>query len=596
VPEVHRNETSLSGDCQRQANAGLINGEELFQVDGSLSNMYFIGMDGPSLDASSYRTADQKLGDFFDPARPRTSFSDLDFLRISTALQACDRRAWSLVPRLYTVLRIIGRLDALDKFIDEGITDVWFPFTNNRLPRALGSSMQAAFLDTQELVYTKGLSLETGGEKKHAHFSSGEKLPFRVLGVLGEGGYGQVQKITSLISQQTFARKEFRRGDSSAIKSEVKSFLLELQILKRLHHRHCVELVSVLTMRWQRLIKRHKVASYTDARHFAIIMSPVADYNLLQYYKVVGDDPEKKTALRRFFGCLADGLAYLHSEKIRHRDIKPQNILVKGDRVFLTDFGISLDWASLSRSTTEDDHAKTWMYCAPEVAENEPKNTLSDVWSLGCVYLEMTTILKGSSLDEMGHHFKGAGQQSYRYYNAGGKIATWSAALRKQGLDWDNLALDWVASMLHRTVSHRISAATLAESIKDIRLFHSGCPVSFCGDCCEKLEEDLGEWEADEDVWNESNSKSSNAEIQAGSGPMSMDPQVLVIAIDFGATFSAVACGTSVDQSWIMQTWPGQYGQINSDEVPTELRYTNEGIEWGFRIPPNVVRHQWFKL
>jgi len=70
-------------------------------------------------------------------------------------------------------------------------------------------------------------------------------------------------------------------------------------------------------------MKGHKVSSYTDARHFAIIMSPVADYNLLQYYNVVRDYPEKKATLRRFFGCLADGLAYLHTEKIRHRDIKP---------------------------------------------------------------------------------------------------------------------------------------------------------------------------------------------------------------------------------------------------------------------------------
>jgi len=126
---------------------------------------------------------------------------------------------------------------------------------------------------------------------------------------------------------------------------------------------------------------------------------------------------------------------------------------VKTERVFLIDFGISLDWANLSRSTTEDDHAKTWMYCAPEVAENEPKNTLSDVWSLGCVYLEMVTILKDSTLDEMGRHLKTAGQQSYRYYSVGGKLTTWTSALREKGVDWDNLALDWVTSMLRRNAS-----------------------------------------------------------------------------------------------------------------------------------------------
>jgi hypothetical protein len=69
-----------------------------------------------------YQTANQRLGGFLDPANHRTIFSDLDFQQISSALQACDRRSWSLVSRLYTVLRIVGQLQLLDNFINEGIT------------------------------------------------------------------------------------------------------------------------------------------------------------------------------------------------------------------------------------------------------------------------------------------------------------------------------------------------------------------------------------------------------------------------------------------------------------------------------------------
>ncbi len=74
----------------------------------------------------TYRTADQRLGDFFDLDAPRASFSDSDFQQISSTLKSCQRQKWSRVPRLYTVLRIIGELQVLDDFIDQGITDVWF--------------------------------------------------------------------------------------------------------------------------------------------------------------------------------------------------------------------------------------------------------------------------------------------------------------------------------------------------------------------------------------------------------------------------------------------------------------------------------------
>jgi serine/threonine protein kinase len=88
-------------------------------------------------------------------------------------------------------------------------------------------------------------------------------------------------------------------------------------------------------------------------------------------------------------------VCYLHENRIRHKDIKPQNVLVKGYQVFLTDFGISLDWSELNQSTTSGPAIRTLHYCAPEVADFMPRNSLSDVWSLGCVFLEIWTALKG---------------------------------------------------------------------------------------------------------------------------------------------------------------------------------------------------------
>ena len=130
-------------------------------------------------------------------------------------------------------------------------------------------------------------------------------------------------------------------------------------------------------------------------------MSPVAECNLASFYSHVVNDIDSHSILRGFFGCLANGLSHLHAEQIRHRDIKPENILVRGSEVYLSDFGISLDWEQLSRSTTTDDSAKSWIYCAPEVAEYQKRNSSSDMWSLGCVFLEMSTVLAGQTVDKM---------------------------------------------------------------------------------------------------------------------------------------------------------------------------------------------------
>lgn len=53
-------------------------------------------------------------------------------------------------------------------------------------------------------------------------------------------------------------------------------------------------------------------------------MSPVADYNLKEFLDLDPLPPESHSFLRTFFGCLTAALKYLHENRIRHKDIKPQ--------------------------------------------------------------------------------------------------------------------------------------------------------------------------------------------------------------------------------------------------------------------------------
>lgn len=241
-----------------------------------------------------------------------------------------------------------------------------------------------------------------------------------------------------------------------------------------------------------------QVQSYTDPKYFALIMSPVGDCNLLEYYSIALNNPDKSSLLRSYFGCLANALQYIHSIKIRHRDIKPHNILVRGDRVFLTDFGIALDWEELSRSTTTADSGKTWLYAAPEVAKYEKRNTAADVWSLGCVFMEMATILKGQPISAMRKFFEEE-SGNYRFYTNISRLTSWADNCRQLGSEKDDVVFDWILLMLEEDPEKRPTAATLHHDIS-VECTRQGVP--FSGTCClENVESSGIEDEDDDEAW-----------------------------------------------------------------------------------------------
>jgi hypothetical protein len=133
-----------------------------------------------------------------------------------------------------------------------------------------------------------------------------------------------------------------------------------------------------------------------------MLLTPVAcDGDLRAYLRAIQDTakpptPDQQSVLGRSFGCLASGLAHIHSHTIRHKDIKPQNILVHNGQMIYTDFGIAYD-ATLENTTTTTTgkpEAFTRRYCAPEVANWEQRNRKSDIFSLGCVFIEIIAVLE----------------------------------------------------------------------------------------------------------------------------------------------------------------------------------------------------------
>lgn len=178
-------------------------------------------------------------------SRPKTQellYTDTELSTLSTYLKNNGRGSWSAVPRLYTVLRLIDQLDMLDHFIELGITDIWLPFAQSSLPSVLTPTAQGQFIKHQTAVLSKSLLFEKDSNRKHAHFGPDEPVPFQIVGKLGAGLHGQVDKVISVVSSRDYARKRFRRRGGMS-KDAIKSFLIELQVLKKVQHHHCVELV-----------------------------------------------------------------------------------------------------------------------------------------------------------------------------------------------------------------------------------------------------------------------------------------------------------------------------------------------------------------
>lgn len=258
-------------------------------------------------------------------------------------------------------------------------------------------------------------------------------------------------------------------------KEDIKQFVTEIEILKRLKYRHIVEFVG----------------SYTDARYIGLIMSPIAEMDLSAYLEHANASNHHE--LRTFFGCLARALEFLHEQKIRHKDIKPGNILVDRGNILFADFGLSFDFKDANGSTTMSMvNGMTPRYCAPEVALQEPRNTMSDIWSLGVVFMEMIVILKGKTIQYIDEFFRQHGSPQGFIRTNLTTLPEFMAELEGIGELSDNRALGWTQQMLLAEQQLRPTASSLVASITAFS--NEGEGMDFCGICCVSSSEEFSDW------------------------------------------------------------------------------------------------------
>ncbi|PVH89232.1 kinase-like protein [Cadophora sp. DSE1049] len=404
------------------------------------------------------------------------SYNQVHVDLVATELLQAGQLIWSQSPRLYIILQKIGSLSLFDRFNEEGISDLWLPIISESMLEVLiPNDMRHPFVQAQRLVCGQPVDFHLGYASSHGHFAPESHPPFQSRRHIGYGSLGSVDEVLSLTDGQIYARKSIRRTSCVSInKSRVQAFQRELYALNRIRHRHCVKIVG----------------SYTTSRDLAIVMSPLADSDLSGYLVHAGDSPEPNVLfpVRHWFGCLATAVRYLHLNRIRHRDIKPGNILVHNRQVLLVDFGLAWDWKDAKSSTTSSYCGFTRPYAAPEVIVSKKRDSSSDIWSLGCVFFEMATVLKRKRVLELRDFFIKR-SDSYHFYNNEFGITAWVNDMTSLS-NIDNAPFFWASKMLQMNRKERPSAATLVSLIND-RIPASGPGTVYVGRCCQPPSQNL---------------------------------------------------------------------------------------------------------
>ncbi|XTI85962.1 kinase-like protein [Cenococcum geophilum] len=286
--------------------------------------------------------------------------------------------------RICLILQVLEKRELLEHFLTAGILDSSIPLPQARLEQILGENRTPEdvelFLAEQYRACPRNWE-----EGEHLTLEKREPLPFYHYRSLGHGGQGSVDEIKSALDQRIFARKVW----SNINRQAEQRFFDERVLLKRLDPAyHIIQITG----------------TYTRGRELGLIHLPVAQCDLWEALSL--PEVERRSilpdhALRQALGCLSVGLAHMHQHGIRHKDVKPHNILINEQRFVYTDFGLSKDISELSNSITGGGQG-TAKYRAPELAryDMEAHQAPADVFALGCVLMEVYSVLRGWTVDD----------------------------------------------------------------------------------------------------------------------------------------------------------------------------------------------------
>jgi len=176
-----------------------------------------------------------------------------------------------------------------------------------------------------------------------------------------------------------------------------------------------------------------------------------------------------------WIGCLASALAWIHAQMVKHKDIKPENILIHGTNPIIADMGISHRFDDDSKSSGQS--AGSRRYSAPEVIRQQIRGRRQDVWSMLCCFMEILAFLK--DMDRKKFH---TSLELVVYFSSYGSVVEWLDALKLGVVNEEELALiQLLLNSFKTNPEERPYARHLAEQIQAICKQR---PYKYIGECC----------------------------------------------------------------------------------------------------------------
>ena len=204
-----------------------------------------------------------------------------------------------------------------------------------------------------------------------------EGIKYKLIKVLGKGGFCRVYQALSVSDNKLYAIKEI------PIKNETENIIKEFQN----------EAIILSKFNSNNIVKYY--GSSKDNNNIYILMECCNGETLRNFIdkNIYNDTLIEEKIISNIIKKICIGIKEIHDKRIVHRDLKPEHIFMNDNMdIKIGGFSISKQLNSNQTHRKSINKAGTLYYIAPEILDDGIYNEKSDMWSLGCIIYELFTL------------------------------------------------------------------------------------------------------------------------------------------------------------------------------------------------------------